>query len=357
MLGSADFWADYTAPIALVLLSVIFTLRSPVFLSAQNIRGMLADSSLIIVLALGMTFVIAIGGIDLSIATTVTLASVMMGVAYAADWPLPLVVLVGLATGALVGSFNGALVGWVKIPDFIVTLGSFSLTSGIALVVSQGIPVQISDQLLRTLSTGSIWLFRLNFLLAVTLSIALHILLFHMQFGTYVLATGGNLDAARAMGISVARTKFLTYVLCGSLAGVTAVMLIAFIGAAQPAPSTQFLLTAIAGRRAGRREPLRGTRDYTRSRGRSDLFDGPIRRADAPGFLRLLPAARRGHRGHRRRGADEDRAMSEHEARSRPTRFIRCRQRRISSRSRTSGNPSAGSPPCAAHRCGLMAGS
>jgi ribose transport system permease protein len=246
LFGDADFWADWTAPIALVVLSVIFTLRSPVFLSEQNIRGMLADSSLIIVLALGMTFVIAIGGIDLSIATTVTLASVMMGVAYSAGWPLLMVVVVGLATGALVGCVNGILVGRVKIPDFIVTLGSFSLTSGIALVVSQGVPVQISDQLLRTLSTGSIWLFRLNFLLAVALSIALHVLLFHMRFGTYVLATGGNLDAARAMGISVARTKFLVYVLCGSLAGVTAVMLIAFIGAAQPAPSTQFLLSAIA---------------------------------------------------------------------------------------------------------------
>lgn len=246
LLSNADFWADWTALIALVVLSIIFTLRSPVFLSGQNIRGMLADSSLIIVLAVGMTFVIAIGGIDLSIATTVTLASVMMGVAYTAGWPLLMVVLVGLATGALVGSFNGLLVGWVKIPDFIVTLGSFSLTSGIALVVSQGIPVQISDQLLRMLSTGSFWLFRFNFLLAVSLSIALHFLLFHMRFGTYVLATGGNLGAARAMGISVTRTKFLAYVLCGSLAGVTAVMLIAFIGAAQPAPSTQFLLSAIA---------------------------------------------------------------------------------------------------------------
>lgn len=246
LLANADFWADWAALIALVVLSIIFTLRSPVFLSEQNIRGMLADSSLIMVLALGMTFVIAIGGIDLSIATTVTLASVMMGVAYNARWPILAVVVVGLATGALVGSFNGFLVAKVKIPDFIVTLGSFSLTSGIALVVSQGIPVQISDQLLRTLSTGSIWLFRLNFLLAAALAIALHVLLFHMRFGTYVLATGGNLGAARATGINVGRTKFLTYVLCGSLAGVTAVMLIAFIGAAQPAPSTQFLLSAIA---------------------------------------------------------------------------------------------------------------
>jgi hypothetical protein len=64
LLGNAGFWADWTAPIALIVLSVIFTLRSPVFLSEQNIRGMLADSSLIIVVALGLTFVVAIGGID-----------------------------------------------------------------------------------------------------------------------------------------------------------------------------------------------------------------------------------------------------------------------------------------------------
>lgn len=246
LLGNADFWADWTAPIALVVLSAIFTARSPVFLSVQNIRGMLADSSLIIVMALGMTFVIAIGGIDLSIATTVTLASVMMGVAHQAGWSLPMIVLVGLATGAVIGSFNGALVGWVKIPDFVVTLGSFSLTSGIALVVSQGIPVQISHPFLHVFSTGGIWVFRFNFLLAVALSVVLYVVLFHMRFGTYVLATGGDLNAARAMGIKVARIKFLAYVLCGSLAGVTAVMLIAFIGAAQPAPSTQFLLTSIA---------------------------------------------------------------------------------------------------------------
>ncbi len=246
LLRDADFWANWTAPMALVILSVIFTARSPVFLSEQNIRGMLADSSLIIVLALGMTFVIAIGGIDLSIATTVTLASVMMGLVFAEGWPLVLVILVGLATGLVVGVFNGTLVGRMKIPDFIVTLGSFSLTSGIALVVSQGIPVQISDQLLRTFSTGTIWLFRFNFIFAMVLAVALHIVLFHTKFGTAILATGGNLNAARAMGINVPRTKTLAYMISGSAAGVTAVMLIAFIGAAQPAPSTQFLLSAIA---------------------------------------------------------------------------------------------------------------
>jgi ribose/xylose/arabinose/galactoside ABC-type transport system permease subunit len=241
-----DFWTDWTAPIALIVLSVIFTLRSPVFLSMQNIRGMLADSSLVIVLAAAMTFVIAIGGIDLSIATTVTLASVLMGVAFTQGWPLLVMCAVGVLTGAAVGLFNGVLVGVVRIPDFIVTLGSFSLTSGIALLISQGIPVQISDPLLRSLSTGFIGPFRFNFLLAIVIALALHVLLFHTRFGTHVLATGGNLNAARAMGINVARVKIACYVLCGSLAGVTAVMLIAFIGAAQPAPSTQFLLNAIA---------------------------------------------------------------------------------------------------------------
>jgi ribose transport system permease protein len=246
VLRNADFWANWTAPIALVILSIIFTARSPVFLSEQNIRGVLADSSLIIVLALGMTFVIAIGGIDLSIATTVTLASVMMGLVFAEGWPLALVILVGIGTGVSVGLFNGTLVGRMRIPDFIVTLGSFSLTSGLALVISQGIPVQMSDQLLRTLSTGSIWLFRFNFLLAIALALALHVVMFHTRFGTSILATGGNMNAARAMGINVPRTKTLAYMISGSMAGITAVMLIAFIGAAQPAPSVQFLLSTIA---------------------------------------------------------------------------------------------------------------
>jgi ribose/xylose/arabinose/galactoside ABC-type transport system permease subunit len=246
LIRNPDFWSDWTAPIALVLLSAVFALRTPAFLSFQNISGMLADSSLVIVLAIGMTFVIAIGGIDLSIATNVTLASVLMGVAWSNGSGLLLMALVGLATGAAVGLFNGVLVGVVRIPDFIVTLGTFSFTAGLALLISQGVPVQITDSLLRSLSTGAVGPFKFNFLLAMALALALHVLLFHTRFGTYVLATGGNVNAARAMGINVSRVKIFAYVLCGTMAGVTAVILVAFIGAAQPAASTQFLLNAIA---------------------------------------------------------------------------------------------------------------
>ena len=158
-------------------------------------------------------------------------------------------------------------------------------------MVSQGIPVQISDQLLRTFSTGSIWLFRFNFVFAIALAAALHVVLFHTRFGTAILATGGNLNAARAMGINVPRTKTLAYVISGSTAGITAVMLIAFIGAAQPAPSTQFLLSAIASVVLGG-VSLFGGRRRSSDRHRCDLPDGPLRRADPVGVLGVLPAAR-----------------------------------------------------------------
>jgi ribose transport system permease protein len=243
---NADFWTDWTAVIALAALSIVFTLSTRIFLSPDNINGMLADSSLTIMLAMAEAYVISIGGIDLSIATNVTLSSVLMGVAWNAHFPLAATCMVAVLTGLSVGLFNGFLVGVVRIPDFIATLGTFSWTSGVALIISQGIPVQMSSPVFHLLSTGSIGLFRFNFLLAIAFAVVLHVVLFNTRFGTHLLATGGNVNAARAMGVNVARVKIVAYAICGTLAGITAVMLSAFIGAAQPAPSTEFLLNAIA---------------------------------------------------------------------------------------------------------------
>lgn len=245
-LGNEDLWTTATAPVALVLLTIVFSILNPRFITWPSVTSMLADSTIPIVLALGATFAVTLAGIDLSLASTVALGSVTMGVAYQAGWPLVLCAIVAIMTGVLVGMFNGAIIGWGRIPDFIVTLGTMSLVMGLGLIVSQGRPVQIPDFALAFVSVQGIGGIRYNFLIAVGIAVLLHVLLFHTRFGTHLLAVGDNTDAAKAMALKVPRIKLAGYIICGAMGGVGAVMLTSYIGSSQPATNTDYLLKAIA---------------------------------------------------------------------------------------------------------------
>jgi len=244
--GTEDAWTKLTAPVALVLLILVFSILKPRFISWPSITSMLADSTIPIVLALGATFAVTLAGIDLSLAATVALGSVTMALAYQAGWPLVLCCLVALATGLAVGALNGTFIGWVRIPDFIVSLGALSLVMGAGLILSQGKPVLIQEQALTAISTTQFGGIRLNFLIAIGIAIILHVVLFHTRFGTHVLAVGDNPEAATAMGLKVSRIKLAGYMICGLMGGVGAVMLTSYIGSSQPATNTDYLLKAIA---------------------------------------------------------------------------------------------------------------
>jgi ribose transport system permease protein len=245
-LGNEEVWTKATAPVALLALIIVFTIANPRFLSWASVTSMLADSTIPIVLALGATFAVTLAGIDLSLAATVALGSVTMAAAYQAGWPLWLCCLVAVFTGVLVGLLNGTFIGVVRIPDFIVTLGSLSLVMGLGLIISQGKPVQIPESALTAVSVQSIGGIRYNFLIAIAIAVMLHIVLFHTRFGTHLLAVGDNPEAATAMGLKVPRVKILGYVICGAMGGVGAVLLTSYIGSSQPATNTDYLLKAIA---------------------------------------------------------------------------------------------------------------
>lgn len=245
-LGSEDTWMKLAAPVALVLLSLVFGLLNPRFLSWPSISTMLADSTIPILLALGATFAVTLAGIDLSLAATVALGSVTMATAYQSGMPLIVCCAVALMTGLAVGAVNGTFIGWVRIPDFIVTLGSLSVVMGLSLIITQGKPVPIPDRALTALSTTSLAGFRVNFLIAIAIAIVLHFVLFRTRFGTHLLAVGDNSDAAKAMGLKVPRIKLAGYMICGGMGGLAAIMLTSYIGSSQPATNTDYLLKAIA---------------------------------------------------------------------------------------------------------------
>ena len=236
--------AAWAAPIALIVLTIVFQVLNPIFLSLGNIESMLTSAAILIVLALGQTFVVATAGIDLSIASAMTLAAVVFGVVF--DVGLLPALLAALAAGLAVGLLNGLLIARGRITDFIVTLGTLSAASGAALILADGKPKTIISPSLLKLSTGTVWIFGYSFLIAIALAILAHVVLFHTRFGTYVLATGGNSEAAAATGVSTARIKVAVYVIAGLTAGIASILLVARVGAAEPAANTAFLLNSVA---------------------------------------------------------------------------------------------------------------
>lgn len=240
------FWADWAAVVGLVVLVIVFQVLNSTFLSLGNIQAMLVASAILIILSVGQSFVIATGGIDLSVASTMTFGAIMFGLAFSHGWGLGLSCLAAVVAGLLFGAANGLLVSRGRITDFIVTLGSLSAASGAALILSGGKPITIVDVTLLRLSSNGIWAFGWSFIIAAVVAVIAHVTLFHTKFGTHVLATGGSAEAASAMGVRTKRVKLAVYLISGVLAGLAAILLVARVGAAEPAANTSFLLNSVA---------------------------------------------------------------------------------------------------------------
>jgi ribose transport system permease protein len=245
-LGDLEFWAGYASSIALVVLVIVFGLASPTFLTVGNVRAVLIAAAILVVLTVGQTYVIITGGIDLSIASATTLSSVLLGQAYSHGWPIAFACLLSLVAGIALGVVNGLLVARGKIPDFIVTLGTLSVASGLALILSSGEPVTLFSAFLLQLATGSLGPLPYFVVVAIVVALLGHFVLFYTRFGTHLFATGGNAEAARSMGIDIARIKIAAYTLSGFLAGLAGILLAARVGAAEPATDTSYLLNSVA---------------------------------------------------------------------------------------------------------------
>lgn len=240
-------WADWAALIGLVVLVVVFTALDPSFLSTGNITGMLAAAAALLVLTVAQTFVVATAGIDLSIASVMTLAIVVLGQLYQSGAPLGVAMVGALGAGLAAGVVNGVLVAWGRITDFVVTLGMLSAASGLALILSDGQPVTVTESFFFTLALdGPVSFVPWIVVIAAVVAVVAHVGLFHTRLGTHVLATGGSDEAARATGISTARVKLFVYSVAGLLAGLAAIIVVTRLGATPPAPNTAYLLNSVA---------------------------------------------------------------------------------------------------------------
>jgi ribose transport system permease protein len=246
VLRDPGFWGDNAALIGLVVIGAVFSVLTPFFLTWANISDLLVSASILLVLATAQQFSIVTGGIDLSIAANLPWAAVVFGLAYNGGLGMPVSIIAAILAGTLVGVVNGLVIAKLKVNDFIATLGMLGVMNGVALIVSGGQSFAVNSHFLQSLALGSIGPIRYFYLIAILIAVGAHLLFTHTAFGTHVLATGGNRDAARNMGIPTDRMKIAVYVIDGALVGLAAILLVARTGGSDPSLQTSQLLTSIA---------------------------------------------------------------------------------------------------------------
>jgi ribose/xylose/arabinose/galactoside ABC-type transport system permease subunit len=243
-------------PTVLVVLVIVLALFVPRFLSLQNVFNVLRSSSYLVILSAGQMLVLIVGGFDLSVGAVVPLASVvgaltMVWAAGVAPGQTGLIialgVLAGLASGLIVGLINGLCVAFLKVSAFIVTLGSMSIATGVALLLTNGIPVYGMPKAYVDSFGRGLW-FQLP--TAVYLAGLVVAIVWFMQnftkMGRYLYAIGGNLQAATVSGVRTKTYLVLAYVVCSILAAVSGLALTAEIGSGQAVISAQLTLESIA---------------------------------------------------------------------------------------------------------------
>jgi len=230
----------------LVVLCVLLWILTPFFLTRSNLLNVMEQTALNAIVAVGMTFVIVSGGIDLSVGSIVALSGVVLASALQANWPVSAAIAVGLLVGALTGLLNGLLITRGRLPPFIATLGLMSVARGAALVYTEGRPISGFGAGYRWLATGRVLDVPMPVILTALVYAAAWFVLTRTRFGRYVYAIGGNEEATRLSGVAVRFHKTMVYVLSGFMSALAAVLLTARLNSAQPIAGMMYELDAIA---------------------------------------------------------------------------------------------------------------
>jgi ribose transport system permease protein len=233
---------------SLILLLVIFSILSPNFMTYNNITTILLMTAVNGILAVGITFIIVTGGIDLSIGTVMTFASVMCGTFITVfHMPVPAGLAAAIAAGALCGFINGVCVAKLKLPPFIATLGMMNITKGLNLIISGTKPVYLTDvagfdkiatRVILGIPSGVLIFFGVSLIAAFILSRTI--------IGRYTFAIGSNEESTRLSGINTDWWKIAIYSLGGTFFAIAGIVMASRLSSAQPALGQGYEMDAIA---------------------------------------------------------------------------------------------------------------
>lgn len=234
--------------VGLIALIIVMSILSPVFLTPNNLINILVQVSYIGIMAAGATLVVILGGIDLSVSSTLGLSFMVVAVLYANfGWPFWLAILAGLVLGTTIGLLNGVMIAYGQIQPFIATLATMFASTGLALYLTNGTPILGFPDWFQALSRTRLLGISLQVYLMLAVFVLAAIWLRFRPHGRSLYAIGGNPEVARLSGIPVKGIQLRVYAVAGFLAAVAGLVVGARLDAAQPtAGNSTDLLNVIA---------------------------------------------------------------------------------------------------------------
>jgi ribose transport system permease protein len=246
LLGNQTFWVV----LAVVLACLFLSLATDSFATSKNLFNITRNITFTAIIALGMTFVIITGGIDLSVGSVLCLSSMVLAVTMHAGYGIGTGITVAIVTALVIGAFNGILIAYLGFPPFVVTLGMLSIARSLAMVASNNTVVfqfgPDHDKLLAL--GGGAWLFGIAnpVLYMIVLALITGFVLRWTRFGRHVFAIGGNEHAATLTGVPVKPIKVAVYMICALSAGIAGIVQTGWLGAVTTNIGTGMELQVIA---------------------------------------------------------------------------------------------------------------
>jgi ribose transport system permease protein len=240
--------ADHVPLFSLIALCIVFSMATDTFLSVRNLVNVIDQLTVLGIMALGMTAVIVIGGIDLSVGSVLAVSMMVMGwLSNAQGIPMPVAMLAALAVGALCGTFSGLLITRGNLPPFIATLATMSIARGLANLITDGSQIVGYPDWFSALSIERYFGFlSVTVGLFIVLTIVAGIYMKYRAGGRSLYAIGGSSEVARLAGIPVKRVTLAVYAVCGLLAGLAGVVMSTRLDSSQPSGGLGYELDTIA---------------------------------------------------------------------------------------------------------------
>lgn len=247
---SKEWLIEQKSLIALILLIAVVAFLNEYFFTVDNLLNILRQTSVIAIIAAGMTLVILTAGIDLSVGSILALCGAFAASMISMEIPVLIAVPVALFAGGALGSMAGLIIAKGKVQAFIATLVTMTLLRGVTMVYTDGRPIStgftdVADSF-AWFGTGYVFGIPVPVWLMITVFVAIWYLLNHTRFGRYIYALGGNESATRLSGINVDRIKIGVYAICGLLSALAGIIITSRLSSAQPTAGMGYELDAIA---------------------------------------------------------------------------------------------------------------
>ncbi|MGI5927671.1 MAG: ABC transporter permease [Thermacetogeniaceae bacterium] len=232
--------------VAFFLLLLIFATNSPAFLTNANIINVLRQVSINTVISCGMTYVILLGGIDLSVGSMLGVSGCLCVWMAVNGIPIGLAMIGGIAASSIFGLANGVIISKAKLPPFIVTLAMMEIGRGTSYIFTGGKPTRYDMPFFDSIGNGYVQFIPIPVIIMIVIVVTTSIILSRTKFGRHIYGVGGSREAARFSGIKIDSIEIRVYTICGLLAGIAGIIMASRLVGAQPTAGNGYELDAIA---------------------------------------------------------------------------------------------------------------